>query len=147
MFMVCRVFFFFFKQKTAYEMRISDWSSDVCSSDLAVKHVHHFAVEQAEVADIAGDRLGGDAVVDAVEGSGAPALQPAVAPAAAADGVHHFGAAHPGRDHLAHDLGRVLQVDVDPNDDRDCNVSHAPGQGGVLAACARQSVHTPPKGQ
>src|SRR3546814_4782914 len=34
---VCRcylVVFFFFKQKTAYEMRISDWSSDVCSSDL-----------------------------------------------------------------------------------------------------------------
>src|SRR3546814_16308182 len=29
------MFFFFFKQKTAYEMRISDWSSDVCSSDLA----------------------------------------------------------------------------------------------------------------
>src|SRR3546814_7876859 len=28
------VWFFFFKQKTAYEMRISDWSSDVCSSDL-----------------------------------------------------------------------------------------------------------------
>src|SRR3546814_8334511 len=30
------VLFFFFKQKTAYEMRISDWSSDVCSSDLRV---------------------------------------------------------------------------------------------------------------
>src|SRR3546814_5216765 len=30
-------FFFFFKQKTAYEMRISDWSSDVCSSDLLIK--------------------------------------------------------------------------------------------------------------
>src|SRR3546814_5083169 len=30
------VSFFFFKQKTAYEMRISDWSSDVCSSDLLV---------------------------------------------------------------------------------------------------------------
>src|SRR3546814_9674733 len=30
--------FFFFKQKTAYEMRISDWSSDVCSSDLKVRH-------------------------------------------------------------------------------------------------------------
>src|SRR3546814_7886479 len=29
--------FFFFKQKTAYEMRISDWSSDVCSSDLNEK--------------------------------------------------------------------------------------------------------------
>src|SRR3546814_15148065 len=30
----CICYFFFFKQKTAYEMRISDWSSDVCSSDL-----------------------------------------------------------------------------------------------------------------
>src|SRR3546814_166720 len=30
-------FFFFFKQKTAYEMRISDWSSDVCSSDLVAR--------------------------------------------------------------------------------------------------------------
>src|SRR3546814_7962416 len=36
MYVVC-VGFFFFKQKTAYEMRISDWSSDVCSSDLAAK--------------------------------------------------------------------------------------------------------------
>src|SRR3546814_6267537 len=34
-FMLSVYFFFFFKQKTAYEMRISDWSSDVCSSDLA----------------------------------------------------------------------------------------------------------------
>src|SRR3546814_9048911 len=32
----CFCVFFFFKQKTAYEMRISDWSSDVCSSDLLV---------------------------------------------------------------------------------------------------------------
>src|SRR3546814_7983589 len=31
---MCSVCVFFFKQKTAYEMRISDWSSDVCSSDL-----------------------------------------------------------------------------------------------------------------
>src|SRR3546814_3366572 len=36
MFVLC--FFFFFKQKTAYEMRISDWSSDVCSSDLEAQH-------------------------------------------------------------------------------------------------------------
>src|SRR3546814_5354056 len=38
--------FFFFKQKTAYEMRISDWSSDVCSSDLTAwlkaHHSHEF---------------------------------------------------------------------------------------------------------
>src|SRR3546814_3595840 len=37
---------FFFKQKTAYEMRISDWSSDVCSSDLAAD-ARLGAVEQA----------------------------------------------------------------------------------------------------
>src|SRR3546814_3212070 len=33
------IFCFFFKQKTAYEMRISDWSSDVCSSDLAAREI------------------------------------------------------------------------------------------------------------
>src|SRR3546814_7724096 len=33
--------FFFFKQKTAYEMRISDWSSDVCSSDLITESCRH----------------------------------------------------------------------------------------------------------
>src|SRR3546814_9163407 len=37
---VCSVHvFFFYKQKTAYEMRISDWSSDVCSSDLYGVHL------------------------------------------------------------------------------------------------------------
>src|SRR3546814_3256360 len=35
------VCFFFFKQKTAYEMRISDWSSDVCSSDLELRSDPH----------------------------------------------------------------------------------------------------------
>src|SRR3546814_1890330 len=36
---VYRVWCFFFKQKTAYEMRISDWSSDVCSSDLDILNI------------------------------------------------------------------------------------------------------------
>src|SRR3546814_10783699 len=36
LYICCVCVFFFFKQKTAYEMRISDWSSDVCSSDLRV---------------------------------------------------------------------------------------------------------------
>src|SRR3546814_5780096 len=36
----CVIFLFFFKQKTAYEMRISDWSSDVCSSDLKPLFLH-----------------------------------------------------------------------------------------------------------
>src|SRR3546814_8447197 len=63
-------FFFFFTQKTAYEMRISDWSSDVCSSDLlvhplarggidglarrGVDHAGMAAVEQAEEMDRVG---------------------------------------------------------------------------------------------
>src|SRR3546814_3653935 len=37
----CFLFFFFFKQKTAYEMRMSDWSSDVCSSDLIGQRRKH----------------------------------------------------------------------------------------------------------
>src|SRR3546814_3637029 len=37
--LVCCIFFFF-KQKTAYELRISDWSSDVCSSDLLRSRIH-----------------------------------------------------------------------------------------------------------
>src|SRR3546814_4517171 len=43
----CFFFIFFFKQKTAYEMRISDWSSDVCSSDLiaAVMAIYHFSAK------------------------------------------------------------------------------------------------------
>src|SRR3546814_9041238 len=50
------VIFFVFKQKTAYEMRISDWSSDVCSSDLNLLLVA--VAHQAE-------RAGGDAVGEA----------------------------------------------------------------------------------
>src|SRR3546814_2107174 len=41
MYWCCFVFFFFFKQKTAYEMRISYWSSDVCSSDLVEPATDH----------------------------------------------------------------------------------------------------------
>src|SRR3546814_5833685 len=41
--------FFFFKQKTAYEMRISDWSSDVCSSDLIGAHAVEAARQRAQV--------------------------------------------------------------------------------------------------
>src|SRR3546814_8529101 len=42
--------FFFFKQKTAYEMRISDWSSDVCSSDLAAGAVVAQGAQHVELA-------------------------------------------------------------------------------------------------
>src|SRR3546814_8503154 len=40
---LCVSSFFFFKQKTAYEMRISDWSSDVCSSDLGARDAQQFS--------------------------------------------------------------------------------------------------------
>src|SRR3546814_7679733 len=42
------LFVFFFKQKTAYEMRISDWSSDVCSSDLEIRRVQIHSWHVAE---------------------------------------------------------------------------------------------------
>src|SRR3546814_3720708 len=49
--MLC-FFFFFFKQKTAYEMRISDWSSDVCSSDLEARlHPERFESHAVEGGD------------------------------------------------------------------------------------------------
>src|SRR3546814_1946783 len=44
-----RVVLFFFKQKTAYEMRISDWSSDVCSSDLIRGELER-SVDRGEIA-------------------------------------------------------------------------------------------------
>src|SRR3546814_6777676 len=61
--------FFFFKQKTAYEMRISDWSSDVCSSDLLAAAVdqrlqaHARAAAHVERADALGaiELVAGDA--------------------------------------------------------------------------------------
>src|SRR3546814_19880582 len=52
--MFAGVLVFFFKQKTAYEMRISDWSSDVCSSDLhdyevKMRSIHRFIEEGDKV--------------------------------------------------------------------------------------------------
>src|SRR3546814_19266812 len=52
---MCVIDFFFFKQKTAYEMRISDWSSDVCFSD--VLHVEQRPIALAEHAAVDGAGL------------------------------------------------------------------------------------------
>src|SRR3546814_4582629 len=72
---MCVLLFFFFKQKTAYEMRISDWSSDVCSSDLLealgldalevlqrriVDHVDVAGQQRSHAWAVAGDRPEGD---------------------------------------------------------------------------------------
>src|SRR3546814_4277872 len=72
-------FFFFFKQKTAYEMRISDWSSDVCSSDLrlgqhGLEIVHpSYRVVGDDEAGALGDSL--DPVYPAIEGIGPATLR------------------------------------------------------------------------
>src|SRR3546814_6515040 len=55
--------FFFFKQKTAYEMRISDWSSDVCSSDL---YMAAFYGEQEVKEHFEGLSFGANTVRDGV---------------------------------------------------------------------------------
>src|SRR3546814_3002980 len=66
---------FFFKQKTAYEMRISDWSSDVCSSDLRAETIDRVvaAVKQFRTANDAYDvdfRVKQDAALAAAEDKG-----------------------------------------------------------------------------
>src|SRR3546814_4196742 len=48
------LFIFFFKQKTAYEMRISDWSSDVCSSDLRNTYIYPPEPSMRIISDIFG---------------------------------------------------------------------------------------------
>src|SRR3546814_5483241 len=64
---MCWWCFFFFKQKTAYEMRISDWSSDVCSSDLGAREMERRAIgvrAGAAMAGILADRrMSADAAV------------------------------------------------------------------------------------
>src|SRR3546814_13906331 len=76
-------FFFFFKQKTAYEMRISDWSSDVCSSDLDLgrlarhRNIRENANPQTPLAlDVARDRPPGRLDLARGEPIGLHRLQP-----------------------------------------------------------------------
>src|SRR3546814_2504762 len=66
---------FFFKQKTAYEMRISDWSSDVCSSDLVIAYARRFldqavGLREGSHADAAGYAIE-DGVLAVTLGGGA----------------------------------------------------------------------------
>src|SRR3546814_6246134 len=68
--------FFFFKQKTAYEMRISDWSSDVCSSDLIGPRQGLVAQPVAGVGGV-GDQLPEEHLLFAVERVGDDVEQPA----------------------------------------------------------------------
>src|SRR3546814_4572829 len=59
---VINIMLFFFKQNTAYEMRISDWSSDVCSSDLRSRSTGVIDIEKAlQIAEIVRRAQGFDA--------------------------------------------------------------------------------------
>src|SRR3546814_4186001 len=72
-FLCCMLFvFFFFKQNTAYEMRISDWSSDVCSSDLPTAAPGRggqpeIAAQLAPVLEVLPEQLAGQAGGDRSE--------------------------------------------------------------------------------
>src|SRR3546814_8954345 len=78
------VFFFFFKQKTAYEMRISDWSSDVCSSDLDVlamlaeREARHLDLVALHPVLVAADRVDFAIMREAAEGLRQPPLRESV---------------------------------------------------------------------
>src|SRR3546814_6683024 len=85
--------FFFFKQKTAYEMRISDWSSDVCSSDLPADAAGRGAAE-----DCCRLRCVGLGVLRAPD-AGCEAGDRAAGPGARRAGAHRAAAA--GCDHRA----------------------------------------------
>src|SRR3546814_14534906 len=89
------MFFFFFKQKTAYEMRISDWSSDVCSSDLQ-------ATDEAEL-------LADDGEHEVGVGFGQEA---ALGPAGAQPGARHTagGDADEGLDGLVAGVAGLIQI-------------------------------------
>src|SRR3546814_3774223 len=65
----CRRWFFFFKQKTAYELRISDWSSDVCSSALKGRVSRRVAVSQSPACSASRMRL--DEITSSASSTGA----------------------------------------------------------------------------
>src|SRR3546814_18635623 len=88
------VVFFFFKQKTAYEMRISDWSSDVCSSDLGDRGqllVGQDRVLLTRLRILEGERLGEAAIDGGGRRERAERGDVAAARAADARGLHPRG--------------------------------------------------------
>src|SRR3546814_16883433 len=79
--------FFFFKQKTAYEMRISDWSSDVCSSDLGLDQAGLGEARHADEQAMAAGQQGDQGLID-----------------------HRLLAEDDTADRLAHDAELVAQI-------------------------------------
>src|SRR3546814_16914272 len=103
-------FLFFFKQKTAYEMRISDWSSDVCSSDLAaLRRVsqadgvaelmgHYFLKQQRRLAvELAMPRIERNIALDQAARVRLAERQGTWLPRRASGTAHHVSAIHLSR--------------------------------------------------
>src|SRR3546814_2851584 len=103
---------FFFKQKTAYEMRISDWSSDVCSSDLTSGDTPEVALDDAERRHAAGlmriNHVGEVCAQALYVGQAAVARDPATR-------GHLLEAAQEETDHLAWCADRLRELDSRPS--------------------------------
>src|SRR3546814_10635888 len=93
------MFVFFFKQKTAYEMRISDWSSDVCSSDLGVVLYEMLTGQRPEAA--------GETRVASTQTLRLPSEQLATLPPGTADRIAH------GQGLRLGDMRRALRNELD----------------------------------
>src|SRR3546814_3646669 len=109
------MFFFFFKQKTAYEMRISDWSSDVCSSDLGFGKTEGDGRSRRDAADDRTRRRAGDPRIlgrqarlrKANPGLGAGRILPE------GDRDHHIAASsREGAAHIAKAAGQALADEI-----------------------------------
>src|SRR3546814_8391171 len=101
--MLLRVLYlFFFKQKTAYEMRISDWSSDVCSSDLCLAAEHIKSISQ--------DRI--DTLRAAVEGI-AEELGRAEITAASNSCSYHLGSLRRGQRKTFRKSNAFIELDIE----------------------------------
>src|SRR3546814_18614559 len=83
-----------FKQKTAYEMRISDWSSDVCSTDLDVHQVGRRLAGSVLADEHVGHRFTiNDGLIQAMEVCPRPSSGPGVSNSFKPDPLHRFNAA------------------------------------------------------
>src|SRR3546814_11119009 len=125
--------FFFFKQKTAYEMRISDWSSDVCSSDLLRQHdifdrveIWQQMMELIDEADLLAPRLRPLALFEARDILAIDADRTAESAFAQADCLQHRRLAPPRRAEQRDDLAAPQRrVDAAQHLDRDLALTDA----------------------
>src|SRR3546814_8551409 len=108
--------FFFFKQKTAYEMRISDWSSDVCSSDLRRDHPRDIGQPRggraARLSVVGGASRGAEAALAAAEADARGAAARHADPARDLRRRHLSG--QPVRRHVFRDLAAAGLADPAP---------------------------------